>query len=245
MEQTIRRYDSHMHALFKQAREMWNNYISERVYYSTELSHKKVVGALNKDYDYLWETVQRVSPFEYVREKLDAEGIHIKCKKLTFPEYTEYHLYVEPFEQEKVVPEPHQETTDKKFAQYVREYDTMKHELEGFVRFLITKAEETQQPVEWVISSDFEKSLRVVGALDKANEHKWKYINRVSPFLAIRKKIMNETKYHVASKYLGVAQKDRKVLSFKVRVEKQKQSETQVTEVAEVAEEETQVTPQE
>lgn len=227
MEQTIRKYDSHTYALFHEARDMWNNYITERVYYSIDDRHKKVIGALNKDNHYLWETIQRTSPFEYVREKLDIEGIHIKCKKLTYPEHTEYHLYVEQFEQEKVIPEPHQETTDKKFAQYVREYDTMKHELEEFVRFLITKAEETQQPVEWVISSDFEKSIRVVGGLDKANEHKWKYINRNSPFLVVRKKIMNELKYHVSSKYLGVAFKDRKVFSFKVKVERQKQSETQ------------------
>jgi hypothetical protein len=222
MEHTIRRYDAHMHSLFKEVRQMWKNYENFRIYYSTFPQHQYIIGGLNKNNDELWESSGRKSPFEYVREKVNSEGIHIKCKKISYPEHTEYHLIVEEYDTAKIIPEPHQETTDKKYAKYVREYDTMKHQLYDFVKFLVTKAEETQQPAEWNVSSDFENSLRVVGALDKANEHKWEYIKRPSPFLAVRKNIMNETKYHVSSKYLGKRMtQDREILTFNVKVTKQ------------------------
>lgn len=222
MEHTIRRYDAHMHSLSKQVKQMWNNYESERVYYSNNPDHKSVIGGLDKENNSLWESIGRASPFEYVRDKVKKDNIHIRCKRLIFPDFFQYHLYVEEFDEGKIVPEQHQETTDKKFSQYVREHDMMKHELEKYVRFLISQSENKKS----LIASDFDLPARVVGSLDKANDFKWKYINRVSPFLIVRKKIMNETKYHVTSKFMGKRKGDsRDIKVFEVSVEKQKQDE--------------------
>lgn len=225
MERTIRRYDAHMHSLFKEVRQMWKNYETERVYYSNYPNHKYIVGGLDKDNNYLWETVGRTSPFEYVRDKVKEEKIHIKCKRVIFPDYMEFHLYVEEYDETKIVPEPHQETTDKKYSQYVREYDMMKHELEKFVKYLISQVENNK--VQWIVASDFDLPSRVVGALDKDNNYKWDYIGRDSPFVVVRKKIMNETKYHFSSKYIGIRKSNtRDIKVFEVKIEEQKQGES-------------------
>lgn len=217
----IKRYDAHMHAIFKEAMNMWNNYTSCMVYFTTNPNHERIIGGLNIDNNYLWEKINRESPFENARKQLETKhGIHIKCKKYSFPTHDEYHFTTEQYDPSKIVPEQHQETTDNKYAKYVREHDTMKHELYNFVKYLIDLANTYQdKSVEYVVNGEYEKTIRITGALDTINNMKWKYIQRKSPFIIVRDKIAKEFGFFISSKYISkIKVGDKMITSFKVRV---------------------------
>lgn len=164
-----------------------------------------VTEAFDIELNSLWKKINRLSPFEFIRSKLKTtQNLHIKCKKIIYATYSAHIFTIEKFDVSKIIPKPHQENTDKLMAKYIREHDTMKKNLEEFIRFIIGKLEEDENKthLEWLISSDCDKNIRITGALDLSNQYKWDYIGRKSPFIIVRNKIKSENKYHISSKFI-------------------------------------------
>jgi hypothetical protein len=225
-DRICRKHDAHLHELFKVVRSMWRNWRLTRTFRTDNFNHSRVIGALDKSNNYLWEKIGRKSPFEIVREKMKESKCHVSCKRETFPGFTVYTVSAVEFDPEKIEPEPHQETTDEKFARGCRMHDAMKHELQMCVTEMLHIMRESNSPVTWHIASDCDKNARVVGAVDKSNKKTWEYIGRKSPFDIVFSKMRNEHKCHLSAHYVNsVPYGDRIITTFALTVQEYQQKE--------------------
>jgi hypothetical protein len=219
-DKICKKHDAHLHELFKVVRTMWTNWKLTRIFRTDNLDHSRVIGALDLNNNPMWEKIGRKSPFEIVREKMKESNCHVSCKRETFPGFTVYTLSAVEFDQTKVEPETHQETTDEKFARGCRMHDAMKHELETCVMEMCRVMRESNSPVTWQISSDCDKNSRVVGAVDRRNKKTWEYIGRKSPFDIIFSKMKKDHKCFVSSHFVGsVPFGDRIITTFAITVQ--------------------------
>jgi len=236
-DKICKKHDAHLHELFKVVRTMWKNWKLTATFRTDNLDHSRVIGALDLNNNQIWEKIGRKSPFEIVREKMKESNCHVSCKRETFPGFTVYTLSAVEFDQTKIEPEPHQEIADEKFARGCRMHDAMKHELQTCVMEMCRLMRESNSPVTWQISSDYDKNARVVGAVDRRNKKTWEYIGRKSPFDIVSSKMKKDHNCHVSSHFAGsVPYGDRVITTFVITVQEYQQKMEAEAEAEEVEE---------